>query len=64
MVMGLLDIVLIVILLVAYSRCRRGAFLLLSAGTLAFVYMNFFAAIVSVFALTKLRVFGVPPCAF
>jgi hypothetical protein len=58
MLMGLLDIVLTALAMYAYARCRQSLFLLLAAGTLAFVLTNFYAAMLTYSALTRTTIFS------
>jgi hypothetical protein len=56
--MGVLDIMLTALAIYAYARCRRSLFLILAAGTLAFVFTNFYAATVTYSALTRTTMFS------
>jgi hypothetical protein len=58
MLMGVLDIVLTALAMYAYARCRQSLFLLLAAGTLAFVLTNFYAAMLTYSALTHTTIFS------
>jgi hypothetical protein len=58
MLMGLLDIVLTALAMYAYARSRQSLFLLLAAGTLAFVLTNFYAAMLTYSALTRTTIFS------
>ncbi|MGH9646539.1 MAG: hypothetical protein ACRD4E_06960, partial [Bryobacteraceae bacterium] len=60
MLMGLLDLVLVVVLRLAYQRCRHASLLLLAVGSLAFVYVNAVSAMVSIFSITHVRIFSAP----
>jgi hypothetical protein len=56
--MGVLDIVLTALAIYAYARCRQSLFLVLAAGTLAFVFTNFYAAMLTYSALTRTTIFS------
>jgi hypothetical protein len=42
----------------AFARCRQSLFLLLAAGTLAFVLTNFYAAMLTYSVLTSTTIFS------
>jgi len=54
----LLSIALIALFLRAYVRSRKALFLLLIAANVAYIYMNGFAAIVSFYGATHVRLFS------
>jgi len=53
-----LSVALIVLFLYAYVRSRKPLFLVLTAANAAYVYMNGFAAIVSFYGATHVRLFS------
>jgi hypothetical protein len=59
-VMAFLDTLLILVLLYAYWRCRRGAFLVLGVGAVTFLYMNVCAGLMLLFSLAHVTAFPPP----